>query len=110
MLMLNNNLKNGGYEVIEYNKTIIEDYNIVDYVYDYASEIILTNYYKIIDKQLVMQYNNYRNKERELIIMKYEVRLNNAYLNSFKNYGEACELRDAIQKRFPKAKVEIIQK
>ena len=42
--------------------------------------------------------------------MKYEVRLNNTYLNSFKNYGEACELRDAIQKRFPKAKVEIIQK
>ena len=50
MLILNNNLKNGGYKIIEYNKTIIEDYNIVDYVYDYASEIILTNYYKIIDK------------------------------------------------------------
>jgi hypothetical protein len=50
MLMLNNNLKNGGYEVIEYNKTIVKGYNIVNYIYDYTSETILTNYYKIIDK------------------------------------------------------------
>lgn len=49
MIMLNNNLNNGSYEIIEYNKTIIEDYTIIDYVYDYTSEIILTNYYKTID-------------------------------------------------------------
>lgn len=40
--------------------------------------------------------------------MKYEVRLGNNYLNKFKTYSEACELRDQILRRFPKAKVEII--
>jgi len=49
-LLFNNNLKNGGYEIIKYNQTIIPNYNIIDYVYDYTSEIILVNYYKTIDK------------------------------------------------------------
>lgn len=41
--------------------------------------------------------------------MKYQVLLNGGYLNSFKNYSEACELRDNIQRRFKKARVEIIE-
>ena len=41
--------------------------------------------------------------------MRYQVLLNGSYLNSFKNYSEACELRDNIQRRFKKAKVEIIE-
>ena len=40
--------------------------------------------------------------------MKYEVRLNGSYLNRFKAYGEACDLRDNILSRFPNVKVEII--
>lgn len=40
--------------------------------------------------------------------MKYEVRMNGGYLNRFESYTEACELRDSMQARFPKANVEII--
>lgn len=50
LTMFKNNLDNGGYDIIEYNKTVIPNYNIIDYTYDYTSEIILVNYYKIIDK------------------------------------------------------------
>lgn len=48
--MFKSNLDNGGYDIIEYNKTVIPNYNIINYTYDYTSEIILVNYYKIIDK------------------------------------------------------------
>ena len=41
--------------------------------------------------------------------MKYEVRLANNYLNSFETYSEACELRDQILRKFPNAKVEVIE-
>ena len=47
--MFSHNLNNGGYEIIKYNQTIDTNYSIVDYAYDYASEIILVNYYKTID-------------------------------------------------------------
>ena len=49
MLMFNYNLQHGGYEIIQYNKTIEKNYDIVDYAYHYASERILLNYYKTID-------------------------------------------------------------
>ena len=39
--------------------------------------------------------------------MKYIVKMNNQYMNSFKNYTDACELRDRLQKQFKKAIVEI---
>lgn len=41
--------------------------------------------------------------------MKYQVLLNNSYLNAFANYSQAVELRNSIQKRFPKANVIIRQ-
>lgn len=47
--MFSHNLNNSGYEIIKYNQTIDTNYSIVDYAYDYASEIILVNYYKTID-------------------------------------------------------------
>lgn len=47
--MFSHNLNNGGYEIIKYNQTIDTNYSIVDYAYDYTSEIILVNYYKTID-------------------------------------------------------------
>ena len=50
LTMFKSNLDNGGYDIIEYNKTVIPNYNIINYTYDYTSEIILVNYYKIIDK------------------------------------------------------------
>lgn len=50
LTMFKSDLDNGGYEIIEYNKTVIPSYTIIDYTYDYVSEIILVNYYKIIDK------------------------------------------------------------
>ena len=50
LTMFKSNLNNEGYEIIKYNQTIIPNYNIIDYTYDYTSEIILVNYYKIIDK------------------------------------------------------------
>lgn len=49
LTMFKSNLDNGGYDIIEYNKTVIPNYNIIDYTYDYTSEVILVNYYKIID-------------------------------------------------------------
>lgn len=39
--------------------------------------------------------------------MKYIVKMNNQYMNSFKDYTDACELRDRLQKQFKKATVEI---
>ena len=50
LTMFKSNLNNESYEIIKYNQTIIPNYNIIDYTYDYTSEIILVNYYKIIDK------------------------------------------------------------
>lgn len=49
LMMFKNNLDNGGYDIIKYNQTIISNYNIIDYAYDYTTEIILVNYYKTID-------------------------------------------------------------
>lgn len=40
--------------------------------------------------------------------MKYQVRLNGNYINSFATYSEAVETRDNIQRRFKNARVEII--
>lgn len=40
--------------------------------------------------------------------MKYEVRLNNQYMNSFESYNEACDFRDNILRRFKNAKIDII--
>lgn len=49
LAMFKSDLDNGGYDIIKYNKTVIPSYTIIDYTYDYVSEIILVNYYKIID-------------------------------------------------------------
>ena len=40
--------------------------------------------------------------------MKYQVIMNNNYMNSFTNYTEACELRDNLQKKFKNAKIDIV--
>ena len=39
--------------------------------------------------------------------MKYVVLMNNGYMNSFEKYGDAVELREQLEKRFPKARIEI---
>lgn len=38
----------------------------------------------------------------------YQVLMNNNYVNSFKNYSEACELRDRLEKKFKNAKILIV--
>ena len=40
--------------------------------------------------------------------MKYQVIMNNNYMNSFENYTKACELRDNLQKKFKNAKIDIV--
>lgn len=40
--------------------------------------------------------------------MTYTVKMNGGYMNTFKNYSDACDLRDQLERRFPKANVEII--
>lgn len=40
--------------------------------------------------------------------MRYIVKMNNQYMNSFKDYTDACELRDRLQRQFKNAKVEVI--
>lgn len=40
--------------------------------------------------------------------MRYEVIMNNNYLNSFKDYSKAKELQEQMQRKFPKARVQII--
>jgi hypothetical protein len=52
-----------------------------------------------------MCYYNYGKRGNT---MKYEVRMNGKYMNRFKRYGEAVDLRDQLARRFPKARVEII--
>ena len=37
----------------------------------------------------------------------YIVKMNGSYMNSFKKYGDACELREQLHRRFPKAEIEI---
>ena len=37
----------------------------------------------------------------------YIVTMNNAYINCFKTFSEACELRESLERRFRTAKVEI---
>lgn len=39
-----------GQEILSYNQSVLPNYSVVDYVYDCATETILTNYYKHIDK------------------------------------------------------------
>lgn len=40
--------------------------------------------------------------------MRYQVLMNNNYMNSFTSYIEACELRDMLQKKFKNAKIDIV--
>lgn len=40
--------------------------------------------------------------------MRYIVKMNNQYMNSFKDYTDACELRDRLQRHFKNARVEVI--
>ena len=51
LLFGSNNFNTESYEIFKYNQSVLEDYTVIDYVYDYFSEIILTNYYKILDKE-----------------------------------------------------------
>lgn len=37
----------------------------------------------------------------------YIVKMNGNYMNSFKNYKDACEHRDYLHRRWPRANVEI---
>lgn len=39
--------------------------------------------------------------------MKYEVLMNNNYMNSFKEYGQAKELQEELSNKFPKANITI---
>ncbi len=49
-----------------------------------------------------------RNRKRKgMMKMGYIVKMNNQYMNSFKDYTDACELRDRLQRQFKKAIVEI---
>lgn len=41
--------------------------------------------------------------------MRYHVLLDGRYLKSFKNYSEACELRDYLRKQLKKSRVEVIK-
>jgi len=38
----------------------------------------------------------------------YEVLMNNNYMNSFKTYSEACELKKELERKYRNAKVEIV--
>jgi hypothetical protein len=40
--------------------------------------------------------------------MKYTVKMNGNYMNSFATYSEAVELAETLQNRFRSAKIEII--
>ena len=40
--------------------------------------------------------------------MRYDVRMNNNYLNSFKDYSKARELQEQMERKFPKAIVQIV--
>ena len=42
--------------------------------------------------------------------MKYEILLNGKYINTFKSYVQATEKREQLQKKFPNAKIKIIEK
>ena len=37
----------------------------------------------------------------------YIVKMNGSYMNSFKNYSKACELRDQLQRKWRNATIEI---
>ena len=40
--------------------------------------------------------------------MRYVVLLNGKYMNTYKNYSDAVEVRDRLENKFPKATIEII--
>lgn len=42
--------------------------------------------------------------------MRYEILLNGKYINTFKSYVQATEKREQLQKKFPNAKIKIIEK
>jgi hypothetical protein len=42
-----------------------------------------------------------------MLKINYVVRMNGNYMNCFDNYTEACELRDNLERRFPKANISI---
>ena len=40
--------------------------------------------------------------------MRYVVLLNGKYMNTYRDYSSAVELRERLERKFPKARVEII--
>ena len=40
--------------------------------------------------------------------MRYVVMMNNKYMNSFRYYGDAVDLKDKLDHQHPNAKIEII--
>ena len=64
---------------------------------------------KPLDKFGKVCYNKARKREREVLKMKsyYIVKMNGSYMNSFKSYKQACELRDQLQRRWRNATIEI---
>jgi hypothetical protein len=63
----------------------------------------------VLDKLGRVCYNKARKREREETKMKsyYIVKMNGNYMNSFKKYSDACELRDQLQRRWRNATIEI---
>ena len=55
-------------------------------------------------------YNEITIKKGNKIMTQYEVwQIGGGYFNSFKNYSQAANLRDQLEKEFPKSRFQIIE-
>lgn len=57
-----------------------------------------------------MVYNEITIKKGNKIMTQYEVwQIGGGYFNSFKNYSQAANLRDQLEKEYPKVRFHIIE-